>query len=508
MRYLRLIIAILFSAHLIQAKVTVNFFVDYNIMTFSEFDKIVEFNASHSIGQYIEYNEIMPVYLVWKNKNLLDLLKDQITNDKLKFFKLDRSKLLKNKQDIWFSQEKGLLQDKIFSNIMDNSNLIQITIKTDHINIFNFIEMEKVLSTLSQQTQNKEINFDLDLKLFLYSKVNNYLELLNRFQNINYRFFIVSDATYKASQSQIKELVDTVYSLRFKKDLAPNEKKIFDLSILFFTLKLSPALNDILLNLFPLTSILPKRYQISSTEYEMNDNKYITLFDKENFFTFDSDTGYLKKWYHYKSGTSMINFDSLIERVYIASGKNERFKNQTCMDADYSRFPNGINFRLNYPDDLEMDKNIILQNNHLFISYKLRNNSSRKKYYILIIENKLSPSLLNMLLELKSNICLYKLSKKNKFVDQLDTFTRGIINMDTGYGAYIDTYNAVDGMEIFKGFYFYDHQVYYKFSLYPYENKVITLAFRKLHYSESKRRKYLEKNFDIKDQKWGDCEIQ
>ncbi len=497
---------LLIATELLYAKNIVNFFINYNIITFSGFEKIIQFNSQNNIPQYIEYNEIIPVYLVWKGKKIFNVFKKNIKNNKIKFFRINKNRDIKNKQKLWFFQEKEKFRKKIFSNLVSEENITYITIKTDFINIFNFIELEKILSTVSAKTQLQELNFKLDLKLFLYSNISNFFEIINKFtNNIQYNFYIVSDVEYEASKNEIEEFIDTVYSIKIKKNLIPAEKKIFNLSLLFFTLNLSSSLKDILLNLFPLTSILPRRYRISSTEYEINNRKYITLFDRENFFIFDTKNTHLKKWFHYKSGTALINFDSLIEKIYIASRKRKNFNSVVPKNVKYIRFSNGINFKISFTENLEVEKNIILQNQHLFLSYKIKNCSSRKKYYIFSVENKFLPSLYNILINLESNISLYDIGKKYRFAEILSGTTRGIVNMNTGYGIYIDTYNKMEGIEIFKGLYYYNYIVYYRFSLYPYESKVITLTFRKIYFSQKRRKRYLNKLFNIKDQRWGIC---
>ncbi len=501
-----ILIILLVSASFIYGKTTVNFFVDYNVITFAGFKDIIHFNFQNNISQYIEYNEVIPVYLSWKDKDTFTYLRELIKEQKIKFFRIKEPNN-KNSQEKWFFQEKEKIRKKIFQALTYEQEIAVIHPKTNFINIFNFIELKKVLSTITSTSRLQELNFKIDLKLFLYSNITEYFEIVKRFKSIKYNFYIISDSEYKAPAKEIAEFIDAVYSLRMKKKLTSSEEKIFNFSLLDFTLKLSPSLNNILLNLFPLTSILPRRYRISSTEYEIGENNYITLFDKENFFTFDTKNSYLRKWFHYKSGTALINFDSLIEKVYISKRRKKKYNLITSENIEYTRFHNGINFRIIFPESLEIEKNIILQNQHLFLSYKIKNRTGRKRYYVFIIENKFSPSLYDTLLKFKSNIALYKPGKRNRFSNILSGLTKGLVNMDTGYGIYIDTYNKMDGIEIFKGFYYYNYIIYYRFYLYPYESKVITLTLRKIYFNKRKRKRYLNKLFDIKDQKWGRCEI-
>lgn len=501
-----LIILLVSASFVVYGKTTVNFFVDYNIITFAGFKDIIHFNLQNNISQYIEYNEIIPVYLAWKDKDTFAYLRNLIKEKKIEFFRIKKSNT-SNKQEEWFFQEKEKIKKKIFQILLPEQKLYIIQAQTNFINIFNFIELKKILSTITSTSSLQELNFKIDLKLFLYSNIAEYFEIVKRFKGIKYNFFIISDSEYKAPAEEIEEFIDTVYSLRMKKNLTSSEKKILNFSLLDFTLKLSPSLNNILLNLFPLTSILPRRYRIYSTEYEIGENNYITLFDKENFFTFDTESGYLRKWFHYKSGTALINFNSLIEKVYISKRRKDKYNLITSQEIEYTRFHNGINFKITFPENLEMEKNIILQNQHLFLSYKIRNRMGRKQYYVFIIENKFSPSLYDMLLNLSSNIALYTPGRRNRFSNILSGVTKGLVNMDTGYGIYIDAYNRMDGIEIYKGFYYFNYIIYYRFYLYPYESRVITFVLRKIYFSKRKRKRYLNKLFNIKDQKWGRCEI-
>jgi len=501
-----LLIPIFIATH-IYSQAEINFFVDYNLLTFSSFSDIINFNVKNNIKQYIEYNEIIPVYLSWEKKETFNQIKNLFIDKKLSFVKINYNFDENDKQKLWFHQEKEKLQDKIFSNFVSASKIP--TFKNGKlINIFNFTELSKILNTLSSNKKiSQNYNFKVDLNLFLSSNIDKYFDMINKHNQLKFNFYIVSDTKYEAENSEIKKLIDTAYSLKFNYSLTPYQNRIYDLSLLFFTLHLSPSLDDFLLNFLPLLTLnSSKGFSVKSTEYELSNKKYITLFDNNRFFIFDPSNGHLKKWTNYKLGISIINLDSLIETVYTAIKLDSKYELVTPEKIDYLKFPNGINFKITTTNNLYTEKNIILQNGKLLLSYRIKNMSNRKKYYILKVENKFSPSLYDMLINLHSNLSLYNISKKNPFTSELTELTRGIINMDTGYGIYIDSYNEINGLEIFKGFYFFNFALYYRFSLYPFETKNITLLLQKKHISNKIISKYKKRLYIVENQKWGECE--
>ncbi len=259
-----------------------------------------------------------------------------------------------------------------------------------------------------------------------------------------------------------------------------------------------------MLNLFPLTSNLIKKHRVASMEYNIKKNKYITVFDKENFISFDIKTGYLKKWFLYDKGVALINFDSCIEKIYIKTKKNPIPVN--LKDIRYYKYSNGLSFKYDSDKSIEIEKNIILQYKKLFLTYKIRNNYKKRRQFIFVLENRFSPSLLDSLVNLKNDFafCTYK----DKFTTKYSGYVNSFINLNTGYGILWDYYNKYDGIEFFKDFYNYTKKVYYKFSLYPHEQKVITISYRKRYIKESKRKSFQEKPTTLTNQYYGNYGIQ
>jgi len=370
------------------------------------------------------------------------------------------------------------------------------------INILNIKELNSILHTINKQNLNTRFYFKLSLSLLLYNKINTFFKIINNYTNYTFNLFITSDARYTIPKKELHTFIDLLYSIHNEKKINKYEKKILDLTTILFSLKLYDSIDDLILNLFPLTSNIIKKFHVSSVEYTINLNKYITLFDKENLFSFDIKTGYLKNWFLYKKGISLISFTSLVEQIYTLKKGNYILNKMNKIK--YFKYPNGISFIFSTDNNIQIEKNIILQYKRLTISYKIKNNSRRSKKIIFIFINKFSPSIFYCFTKLKCNFAF--LNYKNTPTFELKPSNRGIINLNTGYGISWKYFNKSNGISFYKNLYNFTKKDYYKFKLYPYEQKVITIMYTKKYLSMRKRKKYLNKT--LKNAVWGETIIK
>lgn len=481
----------------------INFYINYNVITFSSFERLIQHKLKN-FHLYLEYNPLILIYLNWNKNFMLEKIKNNINNSNIKLFKIKNTPQLTSAQKKWFSGMQADADKKIFSTINNKPEIIQIDKIAPFINILNFKELELILDTISKKNIKKNLNFKIDLPLLLQGKFDTLIKILNNNTNFQYNCFIFSDKRYKASKNEINKFIDLIYSLKAQKKLTNSENKIFNLTYTLFNIKLFNHINDLMLNLFPLTTKIFKKYKISSIEYDINNKKYITLFDKENFFTFDTETGYLKKWFLHHKGVCLINFDSFVEKIYVKKKKNIIPVNLN--NITYYKFENGLMFKYDSSNNISIEKNIILHYKKLLLSYKIKNNHRRKQSFIMVIENKFSPSLLNSLLFLKNQFAFYPYKKK--FTGDYSHYINSFVNLNTGYGIRWNYYHKINGIEFFKDFYNFTKKIYYKFTLYPYEQKVITISYNKRYIPERKCVPYLTKIKPFLNQYYGDYSIK
>jgi len=481
---------------------TVVAFVNYNFVTFSSFDELVK-SKTPNFNIYLEYNPLIATYLNWNKKYLIKSLKEKIDKNLIQLFKIYEPQPITSSSEQWFLNLRKATDQKIFSSIQKKPNILILSNLKIDINILNFKELQAILNSISSNHLKSRLNFKIDLSLFLYQKIDNLLSITSQFTNFQFNLFILSDTRYLASPKEINKFIDLVYSIKSEKKLNKNEQKIFDLTYILFTLKMFDNLDNLMLSLFPLTSNLIKKKHVSSMEYTIDKNKYTTLFDKENFFSFDIKTGLLKNWFLYNKGVALINFDSLREELYIRK-KGESIP-VNLKTIKYYKFSNGLSFKYDSDKNIEIEKNIILQYSKLFLTYKIKNKYKYKQRIIFVIENKFSPSLLDSLVNLQNNYAFY--TYKKRFTVQYNGYVNSFINLNTGYGIFWDYYNKSSGIEFYKDFYNYTKKVYYKFYLYPHEQKVITIAYAKRKISEKKAKLFKKKSSSLTNQYYGDYGI-
>ena len=481
------------------AQNNVRLFVDYNIITFSSFTNIINFNSANNVKQYIGYDELIPLYLSWKDKNSLEFLKNFLNSKKVKLFKFIEKEKNDDKKLIWYKNKEDELKKTLFKNFLGaNFEVELVESNSNFINVFNFKEFKKILDTLNESNFSKVQNFKISLSHFLSENIENYFQIIKNSMNINFSFYIMRDKSFMPSQNDIIEFIDNIYSIQMAERLKENEKKILDVSFLLFKLKFWNNIYDILLNLIPIKNFTTKRYNISSIEYEFEENKFIALLSSDDFLIFDADKGFLKKWIDVKNGEIVINFDSLVENLYL---KNEKSIQLVMEKSDYSKFRNGLQFIFYYPENIKLEKNIIFMNNNIFLTYKLYNGSSRKKKFKLEIQNKFSPSLEDMLFKFNSMVMFYETFTKN-FKNILSRDANCLINISTLKGIHYNFYNRPDCINVIKGLYNYNLNFNYLISLYPYETKNITFEYKKIKVS-----KFNDFNYkDIENNFLGECE--
>ncbi len=497
-----LIFLLFFNTITLNAK-NINFFINYDVITFSTFNDFVEFNSQNNITQYIQYNSIIPIFLSWDNPDAIVNIKNLAQNKKLFVFDYKKN-IIKNKQLAWFIAEKENIKKKIFKNIISSPPII-IKKQTDKLNVLNFIELDKILSNMTNKNSKRDVTLYLSSSLFLYNKINQYFQLIKKYKNSNLEIniYIYGDKEYRANKKDIHKFIDMLYTLKMNKILSYAENKIYRLSLNLFIFKLQNSLTDIMLNLFPLSNSLQRRYFISSMEFTLNNKRYITLYDKKNFFIFSDNTGYLKKFFYYKKGESLINFDSLVDEIYIRNLREKNYHQIRLSNKKYIKFSNGLSFNLYNPEErINVEKNIILQYDRLLISYKIKNNGRKKKKFYFVIKNKFSPSLNYIITTLKNRYAIYD-KRKKRATYKLNKNAAGIINCDTGYGIRITSYNPINGMEVFKGLYYYNYNLYFKFYLYPFEEKILTINLKRIYINPRKLKKDILKNMY-----WGQYEIK
>ncbi len=478
---------------------SVNLLVKYDIITFSTFKDIIKFNAEHNIKQYIQYNSIIPIFLAWNNPESLKDIKKLVSENNINFFQY-KNNLPNNKQSKWFLKEKKTIEKSLFKKINVSSPIL-INKNNNFLNILNFIELKKILTTLNHTKFRNAINFKMQPDLFLYNNVHKYFETVKDLKT-RFNFLIYSDKEYQAPQQEINKFIDLLYTLKKNKTFYSYEKNIYNLALYLFIYKIESNLNNIFLTLFPLSNSLQRRYFISSMAFSINKRDYITLYDKKNYIIFDKQNSILKKFFYYKRGICLINNDSLIDEIYLKKLREPHYSRARLLRDKYFKFENGISFHFNDNNlKVSMEKNIIMQYNRLIITYKIKNNASKKKSFILVVKNNLSPSLGFTLKHLINSFALYNGSKKPVY--QLTGRASGIINTATGYGISISSYNRPSGLEVFKNFYNYGYNIYYKFSLYPFEKKTITLYLKRIYLKNTKKYKKTLNNLY-----WGDYEIK
>ncbi len=481
----------------------INFFVNYNIITFSSFDNFIN-SKSPNFNIYLEYNPLILIYLNWDKKYLIPKLKDKIDNDKIKLFKIKTPSRKTTPAEKWFFNLQKGTDQKLFSSIKKDKNILLLDKPDDNINILNLKETATILQTVLNNKIKKKLDFKINLSLFLYEKITPLLSIIQKYKNFKFNLFVCSDIKYTAANKDINKFTDLVYSIKSKKKINKYEKKVYDLTLMLFSIKLFDHINDLMLGLYPLTKNFKKEYNTASMEYKIKDSKYITLFDKESYFAFDSKTGYLKKWFLYDKGESLINFNSLIEKIYIRGKKNTTqvdLKTTVC-----ENFPNGLKFKFDSPDSIQIEKNIILQHKKIFLTYKIRNNRKKTRKITFILENRFSPSLLDSLVNLKTDFAFnnYKHGLTAKYTGYVNSF----INLNTGYGISWDYFNKPDGIEFFKDFYNFTKRIYYKFTLYPFEQKVITISYKTRYVKEKARESFISKKITLTNQYIGDYNIE
>ncbi|MDD5067359.1 MAG: hypothetical protein PHF84_09970 [bacterium] len=482
----------------------INLFVNYNIVTFSSFDQLLTTSYSN-IRLFLEYDPLIPLYLGWNKFNLMDKLKEEVFLDRVRFFVLDERLSNNPGQDAWCRNIKMEFTQKIFSGLTLKTPLTNISRPENNIRILNFNELTNILLTVSRNKFSTRLDFNVDLSLFLYTRFEDFLAILLKDRNHTFNFYIYSDKPYEVPAVDIHNFVDLIYSIRTKKNLNEAETKVFNLTYLLFSIKLFSRIDDLVLNLFPLNTNLPKKYHISSMEYSMDSEKYITIFDKDNFITFDGRNGYLKKWLFFSKGECLINFDSFMEQLYVRSGDKTAALERK--DLTYYKFDNGISFKFNYDQSLAVEKNIILQYGKVLLSYKVINKEGKRKNITLQLENKYSPSLYDNLVS-SPNPCGFYYIYGKKVSSSWEPEYNNFVNLATGYGINWEFYNAVTGLEFYKGFYYHVCRMYYKFTLLPYEQKVITVAFRKVTVPEKVREKYVSLVNVSTNQYWGDYSVK
>lgn len=501
-----LLIILLFSALFIPLygySDNINFFIDYNFLTFSSFDKLVN-TSQTNIKLFLEYNPIIPIYLNWHKSQLVKKIKGTIQQNKIHLYKADKGKKHDiSPQERWFINMQSENDEKIFSDFIKVLKISRQPKIKSIINILNFNELSTLLNTITQKKMEIDLNFKLDLSLLLYKDFNRLMDVLKNYPKHRFCFYLHSDTRYSASKKEINRFIDLIYMLKTQKKLNKAEKKIFDLSYMLFTTKLFKSMNDIMLNLFPLTTNAIKKYKVSSMEYDLKDRKYITLFDKENYFTFDTKTGYLKKWFLHNKGECLINFDSFVEKIYLKTKRESKVI--PLKNIQYYKFDNGLMFKYDSGKSLLVEKNVILQYKKILLTYKIKNTYKRRRSFILVLENRFSPSLLYNLRHLENNFAFYPYKKS--FTGFYNDLVHSFINLNTGYGISWNYYHSVNGVEFFNDFYNYIKKIYYKFTLYPYEQKVITISYRKKYIKRNKRKPYLNKARKLTNQYYGDYNI-
>ena len=99
-------------------------------------------------------------------------------------------------------------------------------------------------------------------------------------------------------------------------------------------------------------------------------------------------------------------------------------------------------------------------------------------------------------------------SYTKKYISFYNENYSSFINLNSGYGIKWNCFNAENGVEFFRGFYYFIKKSYYKFSLYPYEQKVITVQFFSEHVTENSKSQILSSNFFISNQYYGDYTLK
>lgn len=498
-----LIILFIFSSGLSAANI--NFFLDFNFITFSSFSTFINSDYKDKIKIYLEYNSLIPIYLSWNNYNSIKIIQDKIKENQISVFKINQKIIDNELKNKWYNEIQQEFTKIIFSSLITNNQIYTLDKIDNFIHILNFKELNNILKTISKNKLDYNLNFKIDLSLFLYNNFSQLIDILFTYPKHNYNFFIYSAKNFPITKKEIESFLDLIYNIKTQKYLTPAEKNIFNLTCLLFSTKLFNQIDDVMLNLFPLTSNLIKKYNLSSMEYSINNNHYVTLFDKKNFFTFNVDDGCLKKWFIYNKGINLINFDSFIEKMYLKD--NEQVTPLQKKDIHYFKFSNGLSFQFDYNEDVSLEKNIILQSEILTLSYKIKNLYKTKKNFILEIEDKLSPSLYSCLTDLNNNFAFYN-SYKKKITNYYSIDYNSFINLNSGYGIKWNCFNAENGVEFYRGFYYFIKKSYYKFSLYPYEQKVITIQFYPDHVMDNFKSQYLNTNFFISNQYYGDYSLK
>ncbi len=492
-----LLLLFLLQSHLTASQI--NFFVKYDIMTFSTFKELINFNSGHNIEQYIQYNSIIPIFLSWEKPEALNSIKNLSAQKKINFFQY-KVPAQSNEQLNWFLDIKEKTKQRLFGKLFNTSPIV-LKKNKNILNILNFIELKKILTILQKKKFHSNMDFNLEPSLFLFNEIGNYFNIIKNIKS-RINFFIFSDKEYTASQKDINKFIDMLYYIKTNKTLSSSEKKIYRLALLSFIYKIQDNLNNIILTLFPLTSSLPKKYFISSMDFNINKKSFITLYDKKNYIIFDKKNSNIKKFFYLKKGISLINDDSLVDELYTKKLREPHYKKINLNKQKYFKFDNGMSFIFTTPDKkIRMEKNIILQYNRLIVTYKIKNLYSRKRSFTFIIKNKLSPSLLLTLENLKNPFAVYYPPKQYGF--SLDNRASGIINTLTGYGIAFSAVNKPQGLEVFKNFYNYSYNIYYKFNLYPFETKTITLYIKKIYLKNIKH-----SNTSLKNSYWGKYEIK
>ena len=118
----------------------INFFVNYNFVTFSSFDGLVS-SKSANFNVYLEYNPLIVTYLNWNKKYLIHNLKNKIDKNLIKLFKIHEPTPAKTSSEKWFLSLQKKTDEKIFSSIRKKQNILILSNLNVDINILYLKEL-------------------------------------------------------------------------------------------------------------------------------------------------------------------------------------------------------------------------------------------------------------------------------------------------------------------------------------------------------------------------------
>lgn len=479
-------------------------FVDFRELDAASFFRLLQTKSSN-IQVHLEYNPLIPLSLSWNGAGPLEGWSAFHSNNGFGFFLYGKKSVSGRLPYGWFMDERIRQAQKAFSGMaFSASNAAVLEAPAGSMRIQNLAELTNILSSLSRAGGASRPFFTLGRDLCSSAGLESVVRHLARGGGLRWDIYVSVEANPGLCAIDAPAWIDHLHSIRTKQELSESGEKLFDLAFFIYHSGLFSQGNEALLNLFPYLFGRPCK-GAACREYTLAGVKYATIHDQDHFITFDTRTGLLKRWFIHSRGECLVPADSFREKIFLSvrGGVIPLEKKE----IRYSSFDNGLSFSYDLNEGLRVEKNVILQNGRILLSYKVQNREAGRKAVIFQLENTYSPSLHNALTAPPGHYSFYCIYGKKLSGQWTPDFTN-FVNQETRLGVAWENYNAVAGFEFLRMPFSFLARSTYRFTLLPHEQKVITVAYRRVVVPEKVRDRFLGRADVRTNQVFGDYKVR